>query len=294
MEIYLNEFRKKVVGYDKVFEKIFISYLAWGHVLLESLPWFWKTLIAKTFCEIFGLQFSRIQCTPDLLPSDIIWTQIYNQYDWTFWIKKWPIFCNLLLVDEINRAPAKVQSALLEAMAEKQVTIWGQTFSLAENFFVIATQNPIENVGTYELPEAQLDRFLMKIILDYPTKEEEILIMKNENHWNIQTLKSPKIEENIKVSYNIYDYILRLAKETRTNSDIEYWISPRWTKALLQASKIVAGLNNYDFVTPQHVQKIIKDVRRHRLVLELWEKTSDQLLDEIIFKIPILTNWQIK
>lgn len=294
MQQYLNEFRKKVVGYDEVFEKIFISYLAWWHVLLESLPWFWKTLIAKTFCQILWLEFSRVQCTPDLLPSDIIWTQVYNQFDGTFWVKKWPIFCDLLLVDEINRAPAKVQSALLEAMAEKQVTIWGETFSLPQNFFVIATQNPIENSGTYELPEAQLDRFLMKIILDYPSKENEILIMKDENFWQVEKLQAPKIQKNMKVSYNIYDYILRLAEQTRKNSDIQYWVSPRWTKALLQASKIVATLDGYDFITPQHIQKILKDVRRHRLVLEFWEKTSDQILDKIISQTPLLTNWQLK
>lgn len=292
---YFSQFEKNVVWNETIFKKILVAYLSWGHILLESLPGFWKTLIAKTFCEILGLQFSRVQCTPDLLPSDIIWTQVYNQFDWSFGIKKWPIFTNLLLVDEINRAPAKVQSALLEAMAEKQVTIGWETFFLPENFFVIATQNPIENAGTYELPEAQLDRFLMKLVLDYPTKDEEILIMKDQKTENISPIKLWNISsENIKVSYNIYDYILRLANKTRKDSDIQYWVSPRWTKALLQCAKTLAFIEGYEFVTPDHIQSLVKDVRRHRVVLQYWENNADKILDKIISETELLTNWQIK
>ena len=284
---YYKEFEKNVVWNSDIIEKLLVAYLSGWHVLLESLPGFWKTLIAKTFWQILWLKFSRIQCTPDLLPSDIIWTQVYNQFDWTFWVKKWPIFTDILLVDEINRAPAKVQSALLEAMAEKQVSIGWETFFLPKNFFVIATQNPIENVGTYELPEAQLDRFLMKSVLYYPSKEEEILIMASNHNNKISSFEIEDVDtSNIQVWENIYDYILRLAYKTRNDERILYWVSPRGTKSLLESCKTLAFLYEDEFVKPDHVQKLLKDVRRHRIVLQFWEKTSDEILDDIILKTP--------
>jgi MoxR-like ATPase len=274
---------------------IIIALLAGGHILLEWAPGLGKTLTVKTFAEALDMSFQRIQFTPDLLPSDLLGAKIYNPESRSFEIKKWPIFAHFVLADEINRSPSKVQSALLEAMEEKQVTLGEQSFILEKPFMVLATQNPIEQEGTYNLPEAQLDRFLLKTLIEYPSPEQEIEIMK----WQ-QGRLSNKIQkvlsrkdvflmqeaiEKVYVSESIYTYIRDLVLATRTSGELKKWISygasPRASLGLLQCSKIVAFLAQRDFVTPEDVQEIVYWVLRHRIVLS-YEALADDIHPDFI------------
>lgn len=294
-----NEIGKKVIGQKNMIDKILIGVLTEGHILLEGFPGLAKSLTVNTIADTLGLKFSRIQFTPDLLPSDIIGTEIYNEKTGEFYIKKGPIFANIILADEINRAPAKVQSALLEAMQEKQVTIANETFSLERPFIVLATQNPIEQNGTYPLPEAQQDRFLMKVKVEYPTKEEEkdflnlitgekdfddikiSTILKKEDLNNLKSqVKKVYIDEKLK------EYILNIIFKTREKSQyILCGASPRASIALVKASKANAFLEGRDFVMPEDIKKVIYDVLRHRILLSYEAEANEKTVEEIIMEI---------
>ncbi len=300
------EFKKKVIWQENLIRDLLISLFCSWHILLEWAPWLAKTLSVATLAEIIDLNFNRIQFTPDLLPSDLIWNVIYYPDTKNFEVKRWPIFSNLVLADEINRAPSKVQSALLEAMAEKQVTIWNDTFSLNKYFMVLATQNPIEQDWTYNLPEAQLDRFLLKTIVDYPKEEEEIEIMKKYSFEAKEKLtkvikKSDiwKIREEIEkihVDENIYVYVKDLIFYSRNNEKIKeyliYWASPRASIALIKTSKALAYLNERDFVIPEDIKEMLKPVLRHRIILS-YEAIAEWITPDHVIDI-ILNNVEVK
>ncbi|MDD2870676.1 MAG: MoxR family ATPase [Candidatus Gracilibacteria bacterium] len=300
-----SEISKKVIGQDGLIRDILICLLCKGHILLEGAPGLAKTLSVATLSEVVSLNFSRIQFTPDLLPSDLVGNRIYNPETREFLTKKGPIFSNLVLADEINRAPSKVQSALLEAMAERQVTIGDDTFKLDRQFMVLATQNPIEQDGTYTLPEAQLDRFLLKSIIDYPSEVEEIEIMKK--YASDETIKVNKILKkidldilqkdisNIYVDDNIYLYVKDLIFCSRDDLEIKeylmYGASPRASIALIKVAKANAFLEGRDFVIPEDVICMLKGVLRHRLILN-YESiadgiTTDMIIDKILDKVQI-------
>lgn len=294
-----KEIKKKIVGQDDMIRKILIGIFTGNHILLEGLPGLAKSLTVNTLAQTLGLKFSRIQFTPDLLPSDIIGTEIYNEKTGEFYIKKGPIFANIILADEINRAPAKVQSALLEAMQEKQITIANETFKLDQPFIVLATQNPIEQDGTYPLPEAQQDRFLMKVKIEYPNKEEEKNILKlltstldfekieiNEilNKEKIENLKN--IIKDIHIDDNLIDYILNIIFKTREkNTYISCGASPRASIALTIAAKANAFLEGREFVLPQDIKKVIFDVLRHRIILTYEAEAEEKNVEDIITEI---------
>ncbi|WP_294705195.1 MoxR family ATPase [uncultured Fusobacterium sp.] len=294
-----KEIKKKIVGQDDMIRKILIGIFTGNHILLEGLPGLAKSLTVNTLAQTLGLKFSRIQFTPDLLPSDIIGTEIYNEKTGEFYIKKGPIFANIVLADEINRAPAKVQSALLEAMQEKQITIANETFKLDQPFIVLATQNPIEQDGTYPLPEAQQDRFLMKVKIEYPNKEEEKNILKlltstldfekieiNEilNKEKIENLKN--IIKEIHIDDNLIDYILNIIFKTREkNTYISCGASPRASIALTIAAKANAFLEGREFVLPQDIKKVIFDVLRHRIILTYETEAEEKNVEDIITEI---------
>lgn len=300
-----QEVHKKIVWQDNLIEAILIGIFTQWHILIEWVPGLAKTMTVSTLSNIVDLDFKRIQFTPDLLPSDLIWTEIYNPKTWWFDVKKWPIFTNLLLADEINRSPSKVQSALLEAMAEKQVTIWNETFKLEEPFVVLATQNPIEQWWTYQLPEAQLDRFLMKVDIDYSSKDIEKEIYKKIN-WDFDEVEINKIltkneiidikniVKEIYVSENIFDYVSNIVDSTRNPDNywlgniwkyILYGISPRWWIWLIMSAKVIALFNWRSFVIPEDIKKVALWVLSHRLVLS-YEALSDEVSSkDIIEKI---------
>lgn len=301
----ITEIWKKVIWQNLLIRDIILCLLSRGHILLEWAPWLAKTLSVASLAETVSLDFKRIQFTPDLLPSDLIWNRIYNPDTREFSVKKWPIFSNLVLADEINRAPSKVQSALLEAMAERQVTIWEETFKLDRQFMVLATQNPLEQDWTYNLPEAQLDRFLLKTIITYPTEIQEIEIMKQYSTFNelkldkiLKKVDLSKIQDDISqihVDDNIYTYVKDLVFCSRDDEDIKkyllYWASPRASIALIKVSKALAFLEWRDFVIPEDVKEMIKPVFRHRLILNYeaiaeWINT-DYVIDKIINKIEV-------
>ena len=296
----IAEIEKVIVGQKNLLNRLLIGLLCDGHLLLEGLPGLAKTTAVKTLAATIRTAFQRIQFTPDLLPADILGTQIYRPDQATFEIKKGPIFHNIILADEINRAPAKVQSALLEAMQERQVTIGDQTFTLEKPFLVLATQNPIEQEGTYPLPEAQIDRFMLKIKVDYPTAEEEKEIM-SRNYQGVsesvggvvdvsaiesarQTMQSIHMEEKI------VDYIIRLTRATRTpaeygldlNPMISYGASPRASIWLGMASRAQAFLNGRGYVTPQDVKSMAPDVLRHRIIVSYEAEADGKSTDDII------------
>jgi MoxR-like ATPase len=304
----IEEAQKNVVGQNDIIKKIIISIISDGHVLLESVPGLAKTLMIKTMADIFSVNNVRIQFTPDLLPADILGTKIYKSNTGTFEIQKGPIFHNFVLADEINRAPPKVQSALLEAMQEKQVSIHGETFKLDKPFLVLATQNPIENEGTYKLPEAQVDRFALKILITYPTKDQEIeIIHKNTENIEIKInpiLKSKEILEMQKFNSEIYadnvilKYVASIIDATR-NPDkyeleleniIEFGASPRASIWLIKAAKANAMINGRGYVIPEDIKQIAHEVLRHRLILtfeaEADEINTDKVIDIILEKIP--------
>jgi MoxR-like ATPase len=305
-----SEIAKKIIWQDELIESLFLSVFSWWHILLEWVPWLAKTESIKAISEIFWTNFKRISFTPDLLPSDVVWGLIFDQKKSEFKIKKWPIFTNFLLWDEINRAPAKVQSALLEAMAENQVTIWDETLKLSEPFLVMATQNPLEQEWTFPLPEAQIDRFFMKIILDYPSEMEEFeIIKKNLSYEKIslekifsfeEILEIQKICKNIYLDENLISYITKIISATRKISEIypeyenliEYWCSPRASISLAKAVQAYAFFNWRDFANPDDVKKIAKRILRHRIWLsyraEIEWINSDFIISKIIEKIQII------
>ncbi|OFZ51785.1 MAG: ATPase [Bdellovibrionales bacterium RIFOXYB1_FULL_37_110] len=306
----VEEVKKVMVGQNNLIEKLIIGFLTDGHVLVEGVPGLAKTTAINTLAKAIKADFKRIQFTPDLLPADLIGTQIYSPKDGNFSTKKGPIFANIILADEINRAPAKVQSALLEAMQEKQVTIGQETFKLPSPFLVMATQNPIEQEGTYPLPEAQVDRFMLKVLIDYPNKEEEIKIMKritqNDQFDILQVISPEKILElrklisNIFLDEKLYDYIANIVFATRNpelfgleklKSLIEFGASPRASINLVKASKAHAFLQGRGYVTPQDIKTIGADVLRHRVMVsyeaEAQNMTSDDILLTIFDKIDV-------
>lgn len=308
IDILISEVHKKVVWQDKLIKSLIIWLLTKWHILLEWVPWLAKTLTVDTLSKTIDLGFNRIQFTPDLLPSDLIWTEIYNVKNGEFSIKKWPIFNNFILADEINRAPSKVQSALLEAMAEKHITIWKETFYLDEPFIVLATQNPIEQSWVYKLPEAQLDRFLMKVVVIYPTKEQELEMykklnssFKNEKVNKILNKKDifelQKIVDEIYVSDNVFKYVSDIIDSSRNpeNYDLlgikkylNYGISPRWGLALIASAKVVALMNERTFVIPEDIKSIANETLSHRIVLS-YEAVANNIKEiDIIEKI---INW---
>jgi MoxR-like ATPase len=301
----ISQVGKRIVGQEYMVERLLISLLTGGHVLLEGVPGLAKTLTVRTLAETISTSFQRIQFTPDLLPADVVGTMIYDQSNGQFSVKKGPIFANIILADEINRAPAKVQAALLEAMQEKQVTIGGTTFKLQEPFLVLATQNPIEQEGTYPLPEAQVDRFMLKLRVGYPTRDEEKEIMRRMaggDAIQIQHAATPEaIMEargriaDLYVDERIVDYIVDIVHATRKPKEagladlaplIEFGASPRATIALAQASRAHAFLRGRTFVTPDDVKAIAPDVLRHRVITtyeaEAEEVTSDTIVQRVL------------
>ncbi|MBC8003416.1 MAG: MoxR family ATPase [Opitutaceae bacterium] len=305
-----NELAKVVVGQQYLVERLVIGLLANGHVLLEGVPGLAKTLSVKSLAACLSVKFSRLQFTPDLLPADLVGTQIYNPQTGGFTTRRGPLFANLVLADEINRAPAKVQSALLEAMQERQITIGDQTFKLEEPFLVLATQNPIEQEGTYPLPEAQVDRFMLKLKIGYPSRAEERMILDLMAHTtNLPTatavVSSKQIFEARRVINDIYvddkvkDYIVDLVCATRDPKSyqiqldgmIQLGASPRATIALTLAAKAYAFLKGRGYVTPQDVKSIGMDVLRHRVTVtyeaEAEDKTSETIIQKIFNELPV-------
>ncbi len=301
-----EEVARRVVGQREVVDGILMALIAGGHVLLEGVPGLAKTLAVRTFAELSGLEFKRIQFTPDLLPADVTGTLVYEQNSGKFLIHRGPVFANMVLADEINRAPAKVQSALLEAMAEHQVTIGENSFKLAEPFFVLATQNPIEQEGTYNLPEAELDRFLLKLLVPYPTPEEEIAIVRSNGRARqvpVRKIFSPAalqkcrtVVDAVAADEKILSYIVSIVGVTRPahgdsvgRNDIARYISfgasPRAGIALLQCAKVAALFAGRSFVLPEDVQSVCKPVLRHRLVLNYEASADSVTADELISKI---------
>jgi MoxR-like ATPase len=306
----MSEIGKVIVGQKVMVERLIVGLLGNGHILLEGVPGLAKTLAIKTLAQAMKAKFQRIQFTPDLLPADLIGTQIYNQKDGNFLIRKGPIFSNFILADEINRAPAKVQSALLEAMQERQITIGESTFKLEEPFLVLATQNPIEQEGTYPLPEAQVDRFMLKIVITYPERAEELAIMR-QNISMIETKVNPVIspEEILKARHlltevyideKIEKYILDIVFATRNPKQfglnklselIAYGASPRATINLALGAKAMAFIKRRGYVIPEDVRAICLDVLRHRIAVtyeaEAEEITSENVIQEILNKVVV-------
>jgi len=305
----LDQVSQRVVGQQAMVERLLIALLTGGHVLLEGVPGLAKTLTVRTLAETVRTSFSRIQFTPDLLPADVVGTQVFDQTTATFSVKRGPIFANIVLADEINRAPAKVQAALLEAMQEKQVTIGGTSFPLVEPFLVLATQNPIEQEGTYPLPEAQVDRFMLKLRVGYPTRDEEREIMKRMAGGESIEVKAVAGPEELMAARRtiaglfldprLGDYIVDLIHATRSPKDagladlvplVEYGASPRATIALAQASRAHAYLRGRDFVSPDDVKAMATDVLRHRVLLsyeaEAENVTSEEVIGRILSAVP--------
>ena len=305
-----GEIDKVIIGQRYMLERMLISLLANGHILLEGVPGLAKTLAVTTLARAINADFRRIQFTPDLLPADLIGTQIYRQSDGEFYTRKGPVFANIILADEINRAPAKVQSALLEAMQERQVTIGEETFPIPEPFLVLATQNPIEQEGTYPLPEAQLDRFMMKLKIDYPGKEDERKILdrmaSTKTKFDIKPVIQPQqiseirsVVDEIYIDEKIKDYIVNIVCATREpekygmelGNFINYGASPRATIFLAVAAKAHAFIQQRGYVTPQDVKSIGYDVLRHRVIIsyeaEAEDKTSEDIIKTIFDNIEV-------
>lgn len=305
-----QEMGRIIVGQKQLIDRLIAGLLANGHILLEGVPGLAKTLTVNTLSKCIDAKFQRIQFTPDLLPADIVGTLIYNPKEASFYTKKGPIFANIILADEINRSPAKVQSALLEAMQERQVTIGDQTFALPEPFIVLATENPIDQEGTYPLPEAQVDRFMFKVKIDYPKKDEERSILdsmaittpKNEVNPVIRPtdiLEARKLVDAIYIDDKVRDYIVDIVFATRKPADyklniasfIQYGSSPRATINLTLAAKAWAFIQGRGYVTPQDVKSVAMDVMRHRLIVsyeaEAENVSSEQLIQKILDTVPV-------
>lgn len=303
----LTELRKTVVGQDEVIEQILVAVLAEGHALLEGVPGTAKTLTIKTLARIIGARFSRIQFTPDLMPSDVTGTNVFNMQKSEFSLRPGPIFTDILLADEINRTPPKTQAALLESMEERQSTIDGKRYRLSPLFTVLATENPIEYEGTYPLPEAQLDRFLLKILIDYPSAEAEAeIIARWDSGFNSRNLEQIDIAplpdkdaiqkcrdevKAMKTEAGVQKYIVDIVQKTRTHSTILYGASPRASVALLLCSKALAAIRGRDFSTPDDVRDVALPVLRHRLALraeaELDGATNDAVISDILKTVEV-------
>ena len=300
-----NEIGKVIVGQGKMIDLLLIALLSDGHVLIEGVPGVAKTLTSKLLAKIIDTNFSRIQFTPDLMPSDVLGTSVFNPKQAEFEFKRGPIFSNIILIDEINRAPAKTQSALFEVMEERQVTMDGITHIMDFPFLVIATQNPIEQEGTYRLPEAQLDRFLFKIVIGYPTVNEEINILLNQQSIapnsllnNVQKIISTaqiteyrNIINEVIIDPKLVEFIAKIVNETRNNPSLYLGASPRASLAILRASKANAAITGRDFVTPEDIIEIAIPVMRHRIILtpekEMEGVSADELIKDIISKIEV-------
>lgn len=300
-----NELATVIVGQDKMIDQLLVAILSNGHVLLEGVPGVAKTITAKLLSKTLNIGFSRIQFTPDLMPSDILGTSVFDLKKSEFEFKKGPIFSNLILIDEINRAPAKTQAALFEVMEERQITIDGSTYILDTPFLVIATQNPIEQEGTYRLPEAQLDRFLFKITIDYPKMDEEIAIIQREhllqNHGKLDNIKTLLSSTEIKqyqtlvkqiiVEQNLLEYIAKIVVNTRENAFLYLGASPRASIAILNAGKGFAAIRGRDFVTPEDIKEAAIPVLQHRVIVtperEMEGITSIEIIKQILENVEI-------
>jgi MoxR-like ATPase len=303
VEHVLGEVRKVIVGQKALLDRLLIGLLADGHLLLEGVPGLAKTLSVKTLSDSIDLKFQRIQFTPDLLPADLVGTMIYNQKDGVFVPRKGPVFANIILADEINRAPAKVQSALLESMQERQVTIGDTTYPLDRPFLVLATQNPIEQEGTYPLPEAQIDRFMLKILVDYPTRAEEREILDRMTNFQPvevrrviraeDILRARAVVGQVYVDTRIKDYIVSLIVATRRPEEhkidikglVQFGASPRATVFLTLAAKAHAFIRGRGYVTPEDVKAVAFDVLRHRIILSYEAEAEDVTTEQIIQKV---------
>jgi len=303
----LNELRKTIVGQDDVIEQILVAVLAEGHALIEGVPGTAKTLTVKTLAHIIGAQFSRIQFTPDLMPSDITGTNVFNMQTSQFSLRHGPIFTDILLADEINRTPPKTQAALLEAMEERQTTIDGERYPLSPLFTVLATENPIEYEGTYPLPEAQLDRFLMQILMDYPEQtDEEEIVARWDAGFNSRHLEHVQIAQlpdataiqrcraevrDMRMEPGVQKYVVEIVRKTRTHPTILYGASPRASVALLLCSKALAAIRGRDFPTPDDIRDVAPPVLRHRLALraeaELDGATTDAVISDILKTVEV-------
>ncbi|MFQ6105986.1 MAG: AAA family ATPase [Thermoplasmata archaeon] len=298
-----TEVGKAIVGKEKVLEKVLITILSNGHLLFEDVPGLAKTLMAKSFAASLGCKFTRVQFTPDLLPADITGTHIFDRKTSDFVLREGPVFTNILLADEINRAPPKTQAALLEAMQEKQTTLGGETIALPEPFIVLATQNPIEYEGTYPLPEAQIDRFLMRIDIGYPTRVEEKAIIdrrktRRKDEVDIDQIASPELViemqsavEDIHVDDGIEEYIVEVVSRTRQHPQVEIGSSPRGSLALFKLSKARAAIHGRDFVIPDDVKDVAVPGLAHRIILkpDPWIKgvRTESIVSEILEKVPV-------
>jgi len=306
----ISEVGRVIVGQEKLIERMLVAMISGGHLLIEGVPGLAKTTAVASLAKAITTDFQRLQFTPDLLPADLIGTQVYRPQSQEFVVQKGPLFTNLVLADEINRAPAKVQSALLEAMQERQVTIGSETFELSEPFMVMATQNPVEQEGTYPLPEAQVDRFMLKVLVQYPTRDQELEILKrmaitgetpsvNAVATPADILEARRLVGLIKMDQRLQEYVVDLIMATRDpmayglplEEMIQFGASPRATISLTLAAKANAFLVGRDFVTPDDIKEIAIDVLRHRLLLtyeaEAEEKTSEDLIAEILRIIPV-------
>jgi len=303
----MDEMRRVILGQDAVLEQLLVCFLAGGHVLVEGVPGLGKTLLARTLAKLVDAQYRRIQFTPDLLPSDIVGTNVFSLQTSTFSLHKGPIFTEILLADEINRTPPKSQAALLEAMEERQVTIDGIRNALPDLFFVIATQNPVEYEGTYPLPETQLDRFMMKIIIDYPSPEAELSVIRSyaegrDLHELDRVISSPVMTKediiefrkelsHVLVSNEVMDYIRRIIGETRDPVYVQLGASPRAAVNTLKAARALSALRGMEFVTPDEVKDVIPPVLRHRVILRpealIDGLTPDYFLQNVLHRVPV-------
>jgi MoxR-like ATPase len=296
---------KVIVGQEQMLELMIAGILADGHILIEGVPGVAKTLSAKLMAKLIDADFSRIQFTPDLMPSDVLGTSVFNPKEASFQFKQGPLFSNIVLIDEINRAPAKTQSALFEVMEERQVTVDGTTYQMSVPFMVLATQNPVDQEGTYRLPEAQLDRFLFKIEVGYPSLEEEVIILRNQHQADnrfllnevTKILSASDIAQyretirSIVVEKKLLEFIARIVHETRNNPSLFLGASPRASLAIVKASKAFAAMRGRDFITPEDIIEVTPHVLRHRIILtpekEMEGITADELVDRIIKSLEV-------
>ena len=300
-----KEIGQVVIGQKQLIDLMIVALLSDGHVLIEGVPGIAKTLTSKLMAKTLGIGFSRIQFTPDLMPSDVVGTSVFNMKSGEFEYKKGPIFSNVILIDEINRAPAKTQAALFEVMEEYQVTVDGKTHPMSLPFLVLATQNPVDQEGTYRLPEAQLDRFIFKAVVNYPSTQEEVALLNNVNtnkkHDDVkninEVINGAEIAEfrdiviKVHVEEKLIAYIAQIVAETRENPSLYLGASPRASIALLKASKALAIISGRDFVTPEDIKFLSKPVLRHRVILtperEMEGKTTDEIIEMIVNKIEV-------
>jgi len=305
MELVKAEIQKIIVGQHDMLDLLIIALLSNGHVLIEGVPGVGKTLAAKLMAQTLKTGFSRIQFTPDLMPSDVLGTTVFNFKTSEFDYKKGPIYSNIVLIDEINRAPAKTQAALFEVMEERQITMEGETFKMDSPFLVLATQNPVEQEGTYKLPEAQLDRFIFKILVGYPTLEEEVQIINTHHQRNnvidvksINAVLTPaKIKKyqkqvgEVRVEENLMKYIAQIVNATRENRDLYLGASPRASLAIMNGAKSIAAMTGRDFVTPEDIKYMAVPVMRHRIILtperEMEGLGADQIITQMIDAIEV-------